>query len=34
MEKINDAQRTRRIDQNLFWMEQKSGMIYVKFHNE
>gem|GEM_PF-6366005 len=24
--------KTRRVDENLFWMERRSGGIYVKFH--
>lgn len=34
MEKINNTIRTRRIDENLYWMEQKTGMICVKFSSE
>ncbi len=32
MNEIENIKR-RTIEQNLFWMEKKSGMIFVKFHN-
>ncbi|SMH71208.1 protein of unknown function [Candidatus Nitrosotalea okcheonensis] len=33
MQEINDMKK-RRVDQNLFWLEQRSGGIYVKFHSK